>query len=128
MSNSWIPDEAKCKGGRLHDFRQTLRTDKDLSEVCHRCGKCNRWKLSKGKVLNEEGYISAHMRDFLQPQGFMSQAFVDEYGQEAYDRARPDKPKESTPSLDDIVKDAKKEIKNPVSVPVKETSDISPNL
>jgi len=118
MSNDWIPEASQCPDKRLHDYRTYYRDGKLLADKCQRCGSYKTWNLHNGKVMNEEGYLESHLRDFLQPVGYMREQFIKEYGKDIYEMAIKAKEKQSTPSLDDIAKEAKREIKNPISVQV----------
>lgn len=105
------PTESLCPKGKLHDyipFESAVVVPGTITHRCESCGSFGTWKSERGRILDQEGYVAAHFRDFLQPfypTEDLYRQFHGQQGIEAFNESR--KPKESTPTLEDIADEGK---------------------
>ena len=111
------PPESICPKGKLHDYKNTLTDKRFIVDTCSQCGHTGTWQKHNGKMLNEEGYVASHFRDFLQPAYPTTDLFREIYGEGGiirYNSYMESKPSE--PGIEDIIKEAKDSTKSTVKV------------
>lgn len=111
-------ESAKCDtGAKYCDYETVLKNEEAVKEVCRFCADMKIYKKKDGKIDNQK-YLTDHIRDFAQPFGNTRDIFLEVYGAKAaYEFEKDAKAKERAKrrqeeyESDDYKREIRKELK-----------------